>query len=67
MEKYNEGKMKHLTIKKVDNPRHKEWFNRRCELARNEREKNLEQMGKKQKTISLKRVCQDLENGTEKL
>ncbi|MPC31502.1 hypothetical protein E2C01_024793 [Portunus trituberculatus] len=41
MEKYNEGIMKHVPIKKTDKPRHKEWFNR-CELARMEREKNLD-------------------------
>ncbi|MPC26962.1 hypothetical protein E2C01_020114 [Portunus trituberculatus] len=39
MEKYNEGIMKHVAIKKTDKPRHKEWLNRRCELARMEAKK----------------------------
>ncbi|MPC51695.1 hypothetical protein E2C01_045547 [Portunus trituberculatus] len=39
MDKYNEGILKHEPIKKIDKPRHKESFNRRCELARMEREK----------------------------
>ncbi|MPC42967.1 hypothetical protein E2C01_036602 [Portunus trituberculatus] len=39
MEKYNEGIMKHVPFKKIDKPRHKKLFDRRCELARMEREK----------------------------
>ncbi|MPC32184.1 hypothetical protein E2C01_025490 [Portunus trituberculatus] len=39
MEKNNEGIMKHVPIKKTDKPRHKGLFNRKCELARMEREK----------------------------
>ncbi|MPC62932.1 hypothetical protein E2C01_057023 [Portunus trituberculatus] len=39
MEKCNEIIMKHVLIKKIDKLRHKEWFNRRCELARMERRK----------------------------
>ncbi|MPC62317.1 hypothetical protein E2C01_056401 [Portunus trituberculatus] len=30
--------MKHVPVKKIDKPRRKEWFNRRCELSRMERE-----------------------------
>ncbi|MPC50215.1 hypothetical protein E2C01_044038 [Portunus trituberculatus] len=39
MDKYIEGKIKHVPIKKIDKPINKEWFNRRCEIARMEREK----------------------------
>ncbi|MPC70114.1 hypothetical protein E2C01_064353 [Portunus trituberculatus] len=39
MEKYIEGIMKHVPMKKIDQTRHKVWFNRRCELARMERGK----------------------------
>ena len=40
----------------MNKPGNKEWFNRRCELARMEK-KNMEQMEKKQKTQSLDELC----------